>query len=139
MPVNRKIVEKNPEGWFQDIKNYVGNGPFKIVKWEHSAVMELVPNENYWRRDQVKLDKLVLYLIDNRQTALSMFETGQLDWFDDPPISEIPRLEKEAPCSVLHTLAPTTTCSTSPRSLLMTLRCARLSPWRSTARCSSIE
>jgi len=93
--VNRKIVEKNPEGWFQDIKNYIGNGPFKIVKWEHSAVMELVPNENYWRRDKVKLDKLVLYLIDNRQTALSMFETGQLDWFDDPPLSEIPRLEKE--------------------------------------------
>jgi oligopeptide transport system substrate-binding protein len=95
MPVNRKVVEKNPDGWFQDIKNYIGNGPFKIVKWEHSAVMELVPNENYWRRDQVKLEKLVLYLIDNRQTALSMFETGQLDWFDDPPISEIPRLEKE--------------------------------------------
>ena len=71
MPVNRKIVEKNPEGWFQDIKTYVGNGPFKVVKWEHSAVMELVPNDNYWQRDKVKLDKLVLYLIDNRQTALS--------------------------------------------------------------------
>ncbi len=95
MPVYRKVVEKNPEGWFQDIKNYIGNGPFKIVKWDHSAVIEMVPNENYWRRDEVKLDKLVLYLIDNRQTALSMFDTGQLDWFDDPPVSEIPRLEKE--------------------------------------------
>ncbi|OPZ63533.1 MAG: Oligopeptide-binding protein OppA precursor [Firmicutes bacterium ADurb.Bin506] len=92
MPVYRKVVEANPEGWFQNVNNYIGNGPFKITKWEHNSKIELVPNPHYWNRSAIKLTNLTFYLIDDVQTALSMFETGQLDAFDAPPAAEIDRL-----------------------------------------------
>lgn len=100
MPVYRKVVEANPDGWFQNINNYIGNGPFKITKWEHNSKIELVPNPHYWNRSAIKLTNLTFYLIDDVNTALSMFETGQLDAFDAPPAAEIDRLKKQG---VLHT------------------------------------
>ncbi|HHY62733.1 MAG: peptide ABC transporter substrate-binding protein [Bacillota bacterium] len=95
MPVYRKVVEADPEGWFQNPKNYIGNGPYKMVSWQHNSKIELVPNPHYWNRKKVGMERLDLYLVDDIQTALSMFETGQLDWFDAPPAAEIERLEKQ--------------------------------------------
>lgn len=95
MPVYRKAVEANPEGWYQKPATYIGNGPFKMTKWEHNSKIELVPNPHYWNRNNIKIDKITLFLIESAQTALSMFETGELDAFEAPPLSEIDRLKKE--------------------------------------------
>jgi oligopeptide transport system substrate-binding protein len=95
MPVNRKVVEANPTGWFQNPATYIGNGPFKVAKWEHNSVLELVKNPNYWDAANVKLEKVIMYLIDDRNTVLSMFETDQIDMAEDPPTTEMPRLERE--------------------------------------------
>jgi oligopeptide transport system substrate-binding protein len=94
-PVNRKVVAANPEKWDSNPRTYVGNGPFKLVNWVHQEKMELVPNPYYWNKSRVKLDKLVCYAIEEQSTALTMFETGQLDLNDELPRPEIPRLEAE--------------------------------------------
>ncbi|MEA4883381.1 MAG: peptide ABC transporter substrate-binding protein [Clostridia bacterium] len=95
MPVNRKVVEANPTGWFLKPETYIGNGPFKIVKWEHNSKIDLVPNLHFWNVGKVKVTNLTYYLIDDIKTVLSMFETGQLDSFEAPPAAEIARLTKE--------------------------------------------
>lgn len=94
MPVYRKVVEADPEAWFYNVNNYIGNGPFKIVRWEHNSKIDLVPNEHYWNRDAIKLTNLTFYLIEDTQTALSMFDTGELDMFDSPPATEIEGLKQ---------------------------------------------
>lgn len=92
-PVNRKVVEANPEKWTSNPDTYVGNGPFKLVNWAHREKLEFVPNPYYWNKQKVKLQKLNFYPVEEQSTALTMFDTGQLDLSDELPRPEIPRLE----------------------------------------------
>ncbi|HWR38230.1 MAG TPA: peptide ABC transporter substrate-binding protein [Patescibacteria group bacterium] len=94
-PVQQKTAESNAK-WSTDPQTTVGNGPFKIVKWEHNNKIQLVKNDQYWNKDVVKLAKVDLYLADNYQTILNMFESRQVDTVEvSPPSAEIPRLLKE--------------------------------------------
>lgn len=95
-PLNQEIVEANYEEWAVDIDSIIGNGPFKLNRWELGE-MELIPNEYYWDKDAVKLDKLLIYMVEDESTELTMFETGELDVTNSVPGTEIPRLEKEYP------------------------------------------
>ena len=81
--------------WANQPQTLIGNGPFKLTAWVKSSRMELVKNEHYWDAAKVKSAKLELYLLDNSSTAVSMFESGQLDMGDSLPPSEVPRLVKE--------------------------------------------
>jgi oligopeptide transport system substrate-binding protein len=91
-PVNPKIVEANPDKWTGSPDTYIGNGPFKLVNWVHHEKLEFVPNPYYWNKTKVNLQKLVCYTVEEQSTALTMFDTGQLDLSDELPRPEIPRL-----------------------------------------------
>lgn len=95
LPVHRKTVEADPDKWATDPKTYIGNGPFKLAVWEHNSNMVFVPNEQYWDKGRVKLQKLVFTMIENGSTELVMYETGALDYADNPPLAELDRLRKE--------------------------------------------
>jgi len=57
LPINSKIAQKNPD-WYKNAgEDYVSNGPFKMVTWEHRNKIELVKNDQYWDKDNVKLEK----------------------------------------------------------------------------------
>jgi oligopeptide transport system substrate-binding protein len=94
-PVNRKAVEANPDKWANDPKTLVGNGPFKLVNWVHQERLEFIPNPYYWNRRKVKLTRLIFYTVEEQSTALTMFETGQLDIDNELPQAELPRLQSE--------------------------------------------
>lgn len=92
-PVNRTAVAN--DRWAADAKTFVGNGPFRLTSWVHDNKMELVRNEHYWDAGKVRMAKVDIILVDSAATRLVMFENKQLDMADNPPISEIPRLQKE--------------------------------------------
>lgn len=94
LPVKKSIAEGNAK-WANDPKTFIGNGPFKMTKWEHNAAIDLVPNPNYWNKKAVKLSKIAVTLVDNPTTELTMFETNQIDFGDNPPTTEMARLKKE--------------------------------------------
>lgn len=94
-PVNKKVVEANPDKWATDPKTFVTNGPFKLVNWIHHEKLEFVPNPYYWNKAKVKLNKLICYTIEEQSTGLTMFETDQMDLLDELPRQEIPRLTSE--------------------------------------------
>ena len=98
-PTHRKTVQSN-EKWANQAQSLVGNGPFKLNTWVKSSRMELLKNEHYWDASTVKSDKVELFLLDNASTALSMFESGQLDMGDSIPPTEVPRMVKEGKVSV---------------------------------------
>lgn len=98
-PVNSKIAQKNPK-WYTDAgANYTSNGPFKMVQWSHSDKIVLEKNENYWDADAVKLKKVEMYMINDPNTELSMFDNGELDWagkpFGELPTDVLPQLKDE--------------------------------------------
>lgn len=92
-PVNRKTAAN--DRWAADARTFVGNGPFRLANWVHDNKMELVRNEHYWDAGSVRMAKMDIVLVDSAATRLLMFENKQLDMADNPPVSEIPRLQSE--------------------------------------------
>jgi len=94
-PVHQGTVDAAGTAYGSEVENIVTNGPFALTKWEHRSTLELVPFADYWDRDAVKLDKLEVYCIEEESTELAMFETGDLDILDNPPLEEMARLKDE--------------------------------------------
>ncbi|WP_431809472.1 peptide ABC transporter substrate-binding protein [Brevibacillus agri] len=87
-PVNKKVVEADKE-WASNPKTIVGNGPFQIETWKPKHQLVLTKNQNYWDKQNVKLDKIDFSMIDDGYIELEMFRNGDLDWAG-APLSEVP-------------------------------------------------
>ncbi|SHJ99217.1 peptide ABC transporter substrate-binding protein [Paramaledivibacter caminithermalis] len=95
-PVRKDVVEKNPEAWEFDPATAITNGPFKLGEYIQNDVLKIVPNENYWDKDRVKLDEVRFVFITEQSTGLAAFEAGDIDGTDEVPSQEIPRLQSES-------------------------------------------
>ncbi|MCL6450046.1 MAG: peptide ABC transporter substrate-binding protein [Acetobacteraceae bacterium] len=93
-PVHKATVEANAN-WAAEAATMVSNGPFKLTKWEHHSVLEMAPNEHYWDRAKVKLQELKFFTVEESSTELTMFETGELEVGDNPPLADLDRLKAE--------------------------------------------
>ncbi len=87
-PVNQKVAESNAN-WHTESATHMGNGPYKLTVWNHGSELELKKNDSYWDAASMKGDTVKLAIIEDQNTELSMFESGELDWAG-APLSEIP-------------------------------------------------
>lgn len=78
-PLHQKSIESNPK-WAGEASSIIGNGPFVIDTWEHKARLAFNKSSTYWDKANVKLDRIEIAVIEDNNTALSMFENGDLDW-----------------------------------------------------------
>ncbi|OEH91623.1 peptide ABC transporter substrate-binding protein [Bacillus solimangrovi] len=106
-PVNSKIAKENDK-WYTDAGElYTSNGPFKMTEWSHNDTIVLEPNENYWDKDTVKLERIEFSMINDENTELNMFKSGQLTWagdnFGSLPSEAVPSLEKEGKLNIKPT------------------------------------
>ncbi len=97
LPLYRGIDKKRP-GWASSKgEDYVCNGPFRLSEDRRREVVRLVKNASYWDAPSVRLDQIEIAQIDDPQTALNLYEQGQLDWIGEPlcelPNDAIPRLQ----------------------------------------------
>lgn len=93
-PVRKDIVEADPEGWALNMDTYISNGPFKAVEWSHNDVLRVVKNENYYNADKVMLDGIDFYMIVEESTAMSAYESGEVDYIENIPTDQIPTLQE---------------------------------------------
>ncbi|MBM7702568.1 peptide ABC transporter substrate-binding protein [Metabacillus iocasae] len=103
-PVNSKIAQENGK-WYTDAGDaYVSNGPFKMTEWVHSDKIVLEKNADYWDADSVKLAKVDMFMINDNNTELSMFDNGELDWAGNPtgalPVEAIPQLKDQGDLNI---------------------------------------
>ncbi len=61
----------------------ISNGPFYLAQWKHQDSIEAKKNPHYWDCNSVLLDGLLMLMV-SEDTALKMFETGDLDWEGSP-------------------------------------------------------
>lgn len=90
-PVNKKVVEGN-KNWASKPETFVGNGPYKMVKFIPQQKIEMVKNPNYWDAKNVKLDKLVMTFVEDANTELSMFTSNQIDIAESVPTKDTKKL-----------------------------------------------
>jgi oligopeptide transport system substrate-binding protein len=103
-PVCKAVVSTNDK-WASNVKTYVTDGPFKLTQWSHNDKMVFVKNPTYWDKDKVKLTKVTFLMVTDSSTALSMYESGQLDSAADVPSSELPKLVASGDVKILPSLA----------------------------------
>ena len=104
-PLREDIVSANPEGWATNPETYVGNGPFKLVKWDMKDQLVFEKNENYWDSKNVKLEKLTFKLVTDQTTAYSELQAGNFDVVNSVPTNEIDPGKEEGIVKILPNLA----------------------------------
>src|SRR5450830_361533 len=100
MPVCKAVVSTNAK-WANNLTNYVTDGPFKLTQWSHNDKMVFVKNPTYWDKAAVKLTKITYYMVEDSSTALSMYQSGQLDASANVPLSELPKLVASGDVKIL--------------------------------------
>jgi oligopeptide transport system substrate-binding protein len=79
-------------------ENFVGNGPFTLKSWEPNRVLVVEKNRYYWDADQVRLNEIHFYPVEQPATEERMFRAGQLHIINLLAEERVPRyLEQENP------------------------------------------
>ena len=90
-PQRKDIVEKFGDRW-TDPDKIVTNGPFKLTKWKHEYKLELSANDKFYE-GRPSLDAILAYVVREKTTALTLYETGELEMVELPPVA-IPHFKK---------------------------------------------
>ncbi len=69
------IDEKGPE-WF--LQASAGTGPFSFQHWKRGQEVRLAANKTYWG-GAPKIDGVTFLVVPSEETAVSMYEAGELD------------------------------------------------------------
>lgn len=93
-PQRQDIIEKFGSRWTEP-GNIVTNGPFLLSDWQHEDHIELRANPKFFR-GKPAIERVTMYMINEKTTALAMYDQGQLDFLDN---DSIPILEKS---KVMH-------------------------------------
>ncbi|MDX2177028.1 MAG: peptide ABC transporter substrate-binding protein [Candidatus Sumerlaeia bacterium] len=93
-PQNRKVVEAGGRAWANDVKTYVGNGPFRLVEHRLRDRMVLAKADTYWDKDAIWMNEVVIRMIEDENTELAAFERRELDVTNTVPLTEVPRLKQ---------------------------------------------
>ncbi len=88
-PVQKATVEANGEAWAVEAATYIGNGPYKMTEWVPSSHMTYVKNENYWNVDALGPDSIKFVLMEDDNSILSAYQTGDILFADSMPNDEI--------------------------------------------------
>jgi len=82
-----------PKAFFDDPEafgeNPIGNGPYKLSKWEHDSVISLVPNENYDGPRKAQNAGLDLKTYGTLDAAYSDLVSDNLDVLKQVPSSQL--------------------------------------------------
>jgi oligopeptide transport system substrate-binding protein len=89
-PQRQDIIEKFQSRW-TDPEHIVTNGPFTLVSWKHENEIQLRANTKYFLGRPV-MDRVTMFMVNEKTTAVAMYEQGQLDFIDN---RSIPILEKK--------------------------------------------
>src|SRR6266849_626361 len=98
-----RIAATSPD---KQINEVVGSGPFKFVKdeWQPGKQVVYVRNPDYVPRNEAPsgstggkkayLDKVIWRYIPDPATAADALAAGEVDWWQEPPLDFIPKIEQ---------------------------------------------
>jgi peptide/nickel transport system substrate-binding protein len=75
--------------WF--LQHLVVDGPFTLGSWEAQQQLVMQRNERYFEPGLPRLDRVVMRQVPDAGTALTQLLNGELDFFPQIPISDVPR------------------------------------------------
>ena len=109
LPVYEPEVEAaNPDGttpgaWAQEA-GFTSNGAFTLTSWTHNESMVYEKNPNFYRADDVKLEKLEFMLSADDTAIYAAYNSGDLDFADTVPTDEVGSLLDNPEFNIIDTL-----------------------------------
>ena len=61
----------------------VSNGPFYLSEWQPDERITIARNHNYWDRQNVAIDRVIYYPIEDQTVELERYRAGKLHWTAD--------------------------------------------------------
>ena len=79
-PINEKFCEKQGDKYGKSADSILANGAFTMTNWEPGSVAEFEKNDKFYAAKDVKIDKLVMKLVQEPKVAAQSFEAGETDF-----------------------------------------------------------
>ena len=79
-PINQKFCEEKGDQYAKSAANVLSNGAFIMTDWQPNKQATFEKNEDYWNADAVKIQNLVMNLVQDPQTAATSFGSGETDF-----------------------------------------------------------
>jgi oligopeptide transport system substrate-binding protein len=92
-PVKAEIVAEDPDIWWQDAENHVGNGPFTVTDIDQDQRWRFAANDAYWQGRPL-LDGIEYVYADEAAVAMQAYRAGDLD-IVQLQASQIPEVEAD--------------------------------------------
>jgi oligopeptide transport system substrate-binding protein len=78
VPLERDVIERWGDQWTAP-GHMVSNGPFTLAGLHPGGAVELVKNPSYWNEAAIRLDRIELIPLHDRDQELAEFQAGRLD------------------------------------------------------------
>ncbi|MBA9084287.1 oligopeptide transport system substrate-binding protein [Fontibacillus solani] len=79
-PQNEAFVTEKGEAYGTNSENTLGNGPFILKDWDGTGLnWSFIKNEQYWDKDNIKLDKINIQVVKEIGTGINLYESGAVD------------------------------------------------------------
>ncbi len=78
-PLKKDLYEQYGTAYGSAADKIGMNGPFVVSEWRYNEMVTLTKNPNYWNRDNVKLDKVEIYVVKDLEPRVNMFKEGKVD------------------------------------------------------------
>ncbi|MBU5674493.1 peptide ABC transporter substrate-binding protein [Paenibacillus brevis] len=96
-PVHQSV--KDDEAWAVDANKMITNGAFTLTTWAKGQSIEVTKSDSYWGKDEIKLNKVAISLVNSGATELASYRNGELDRAGHPngeiPTDQIPIVQQE--------------------------------------------
>ena len=131
---NQNAAIQSPTAWKTKGDDYnrnpVGTGPYVLKSWTAGDRMVLERNPDYWDKDKIYLDRIVVKPLPDAQSRFASLQSGEADiiWDDESSADNIQRAQKgsEAEGAYLCRAPAPRSPPSTPRSLPSTMSaCAR--------------
>ena len=102
--VPRWAIEAHGDDWTNP-GNVVVNGPYTITEMVAEDLAVLEKNPSYYDADNVQIERINLYVVQEASTAMAMFENGELDTVA-VPAQDIDRVRNDPELSQMYYNGP---------------------------------
>jgi len=92
MPVPEGATIDGEGAWAKDPEMSISNGPYTLDEYTVGEGLVLVKNDEYWNADEVGIDLINGFFIDQATTAYAKYQADELDFLPSVPTAEIPGL-----------------------------------------------
>ncbi|ANJ86807.1 peptide ABC transporter substrate-binding protein [Pandoraea oxalativorans] len=93
-PVNRNVIAKFGVSWTRP-GNLISNGAYQLSDWQPNHRIVMTKSAKYWNAPHVVINKVTYLPIESDETAMRMYQAGQIDYSYSIPSGLFPQLSKQ--------------------------------------------